>query len=127
MSRPPLCPTQHPLPLQVRSAGKDAWLCRPAPHVPELDGPEDEDSQGPATTLPPALPDSAGAGVGNLLAAGVAGGSASGDPLVAWDYRQTATVLRRRRTSFRSIREAVTAAHDGDRIVLRRGIHNGMG
>ncbi|KAL4421167.1 hypothetical protein ABPG77_003350 [Micractinium sp. CCAP 211/92] len=113
--------------LEVRSAGKDAWLCRPAPHVPELDGPEDEDSQGPATTLPPALPDSAGAGVGNLLAAGVAGGSASGDPLVAWDYRQTATVLRRRRTSFRSIREAVTAARDGDRIVLRRGIHNGMG
>ena len=50
-----------------------------------------------------------------------------GDALATWDYRQTAEVRQRRRTSFRSIKEAVTAAQDGDRILLRRGIHNGMG
>lgn len=111
----------------MRSAGEEAWLGRPAPHVPELDGPEDEDSQGPATTLPAALPDAAGAG-GALVAAGGAATPSFGDPLVAWDYRQTAAALqRRRRTSFRSVKEAVTAARDGDRIVLRCGVHNGMG
>ncbi|PRW57622.1 tetratricopeptide repeat 1 [Chlorella sorokiniana] len=136
--------------LEVRSAGEEAWLCQPAPHVPELDGPEEEDDDphGVVTTLP-ALPDSAGAGV----AAASSGGSSSGgakhaasgalvssssghgaagaavDPLVAWDYRQVAAAAAaaRRRTSFRSVLEAVTAARDGDRIILRRGIHNGMG
>lgn len=127
---PPARPRPHPAPrLQVRSAGEDAWLGRPAPHVLELDGPEDDDSMGPATTVPLPLPEAAGAGVGGAMtaAAGAAGGCTVGDPLVSWDFRQTAAVLQKRRTSFRSIREAVTAAHDGDRIVLRRGTHNGMG
>ncbi|KAL4457278.1 hypothetical protein ABPG75_012143 [Micractinium tetrahymenae] len=123
--------------LEVRSAGEEAWLGRPAPHVPELDGPEDEDRVGPATTVPLALPDSAGGGgrgaagagpSGALMAgSGATGGAAPGDPLVSWDYRRTAEVLQRRRTSFRSIKEAVAAARDGDRIILRRGTHNGMG
>ena len=31
------------------------------------------------------------------------------------------------RTSYRSIKEAVEAARDGDQIILQPGIHNGMG
>ena len=31
------------------------------------------------------------------------------------------------RTSYRSMKEAVEAAHDGDQIILEPGIHNGMG
>jgi hypothetical protein len=54
-------------------------------------------------------------------------GGKPGDALAAWDYRQTAAAKQRRRTSFRSVKEAVTAAQDGDRILLRRGTHNGMG
>ncbi len=54
-------------------------------------------------------------------------GTSEGDALATWDYRQTAAVRQRRRTSFRSVKEAVTAAQDGDRILLRRGTHNGMG
>jgi hypothetical protein len=105
--------------LQVRCAGDDAWLGGPAPHVPELDGPLDEDRIGPATTL--ALPSTSGAG------ASPAGAGSGGDVLAAWDYRQTAEVQQRRRTSYSSMREAVAAARDGDRILLRRGTHNGMG
>lgn len=111
---------------QVRSAGDEAWLCKPAPHVPELDGPEEgDDTPGDSvvTTLP-ALPDSAGAGnaaggcdgsggsaISRALAA-VSHGSAKEaavDPLVAWDYRQVAAAAAaaRRRTSFRSVKEAV--------------------
>ena len=33
----------------------------------------------------------------------------------------------RHRTSFRSLKEAVAAARDGDRILLLAGVHNGMG
>lgn len=187
----------------MRSAGDEAWLCKPAPHIPELDGPEDEDTPGDSvvTTLP-ALPDSASAGgtsggssgsaASRALAAASHGSAkeAAVDPLVAWDYRQVAAAAAaaRRRTSFRSVKEAVvrrmhctpapagcvfghaacgwiamqfsrvaslrqiegqsyvassavsthdmpsllcplpqTAARDGDRILLRRGIHNGMG
>ncbi|PSC73819.1 Small glutamine-rich tetratricopeptide [Micractinium conductrix] len=122
------------LQLEVRDAGDDAWLCGPAPHVPELDGPEGEDQVGPVTNL--ALPDVASIGStpvckpgssGALTAGASARGAGGGDPLAAWDYRQTAAVQQRRRTSFRSIKEAVAAARDGDRIILRRGIHNGMG
>lgn len=82
---------------QVRSAGPEAWLGRPAPHVLELDGPEDEDALGPATTLAPpsAAPGAGGAGPG------AGAGGHGGDALVSWDYRQTAAVAQRRRTSFR--------------------------
>ena len=107
--------------LQVRCAGDDAWLGGPAPHVPELDGTLDEDMIGPATTL--ALPSTSGAGAPSAGAASASGS----DALAAWDYRQTVEVQQRRRTSYRSIREAVAAARDSDRILLRRGTHNGMG
>lgn len=33
----------------------------------------------------------------------------------------------RQRVSFRSVKEAVAAARDGDQILLLAGIHNGMG
>ena len=33
----------------------------------------------------------------------------------------------RQRVSFRSVKEAVEAARDGDHILLLQGIHNGMG
>ena len=33
----------------------------------------------------------------------------------------------RQRVSFRSVKEAVEAARDGDQILLLRGIHNGLG
>ncbi|GAB4818117.1 hypothetical protein N2152v2_005163 [Parachlorella kessleri] len=118
--------------LEVRDAGEEAWLCRPAPYVPELDGPIDDDSHLPTTHL--ALPSpSDGAEVvaatAGLSALSLHSSSAAsrGDALATWDYRQTAGVRQRRRTSFRSIKEAVSAARDGDRILLRRGIHNGMG
>lgn len=126
--------------LEVRSAGEEAWLGGPASRVPELDGPEDEDSLLPAAMLPalPAGPTSRGGGPtisrgggggGGLALVAQRGGQAavSGDALAAWDYGQTAGALQRRRTSFRSIKEAVAAARDGDRILLRRGVHNGMG
>eukprot|EP00887_Chlorella_sp_A99_P007902 scaffold12.g7902.t1 len=119
--------------LEVRDAGEEAWLGRPAPHVPELDGPEDDDSLLPATTLalpgPSAAGGAAGATTGSAagVALSLAGGAAAADALAAWDYRQTPAALQRRRTSFRSIKEAVAAAQDGDRILLRRGVHNGMG
>ena len=48
--------------LQVRDAGEEAWLCRPAPYVPELDGPIDEDSVLPATHLALPSPSDAAAG-----------------------------------------------------------------
>ena len=31
------------------------------------------------------------------------------------------------RTSYRSVKEAVEAARDGDQVILEPGIHNGMG
>ncbi len=33
----------------------------------------------------------------------------------------------RRGTSFRSVHAAMAAARDGDHIILRKGIHNGLG
>jgi hypothetical protein len=142
---PPLThlpPNRNPPPslcTQVRYAGPEAWLCRPAPHVPELDGQEDTDGQGVVTHLPPrshggalarggSAPASALAAPGTAAGAGAAAAVGGGDPLVAWSYgRSVAAARGPRRTSFRSIKEAVEAARDGDRIVLRRGQHNGMG
>lgn len=137
LSSPELLPpvSASPLlpPTQVRSAGEEAWLGGPAPHVPELDGPLDEDAPagaGPTLALPPpGGPGAAAAGVkGSSSALALAApAGAPVDPLVAWDYRRTTAAGGRRRTSFRSIKEAVAAARDGDRILLRRGVHNGMG
>lgn len=135
--------------MQVRDAGEEAWLCKAAPHVPELDGPEDDDTVGVVTHLPLALPGTvdgtaacttggkdkisgtAGSSStqgprGALALAGAGGGgiAAAVDPLVVRDFQGQ---RRRRRTSFRSAKEAVEAAQDGDRILLRRGTHNGMG
>lgn len=124
-------PSPSPVWQQVRCAGDEAWLGGAAPHVPELDGPEDEDAVGPATTLAlPATPgggSAAGSGALAVAAASIGSGAGTTDALAAWDYRQLAGVRQRRRTSFRSMKEAVAAARDGDCILLCRGVHNGMG
>ena len=44
------------------------------------------------------------------------------DRLAPWQAQHA-----QRRTSFRSLKEAVLAAEDGDRILLGSGTHNGMG
>ena len=98
---------------QVRSAGDEAWLGGPAPHVPELDGPL-EGAEGGSQPVLSLLPGGGSVGSGTGTAALTAWGTPGG-------------ALARRRTSFRSLREAAAAARDGDRILLRRGVHNGMG
>jgi hypothetical protein len=121
---------------QVRPAGEEAWLGRPAPHVPALDGPLDEDSALPSddlTIAPPtpalaAAPAPAGAAGRALAVAAAAAATPAGDALAGWDYRADARALAaRQRTSFRCLREALGAARDGDRVLLRRGVHNGLG
>lgn len=127
--------------LEVRSAGEDAWLGRPAPHVPSLDGPLTEETALPSDDLST----SSGAGIetSGLLPSNAVDAktsipdsttsfanpsiSARADALSTWHYSDTLALARRQRTSFRSIREAVAAAQDGDRILLLRGVHNGMG
>jgi hypothetical protein len=122
--------------LEVRCAGDDAWLGGPAPHVPELDGPEDDDGDGGGgggvyhldqdTCHHPALLETQHQDVGSgalAVTTTISGTDASNtDALVSWNYSS-----KRRKTSFRSIKDAVAAARDGDRILLRSGIHNGMG
>ena len=96
--------------LEVRNAGDDAWLGGPAPHMVELDGP---------------TPDEADINLGPLLALP---SNESHHALATWQYGGAFFKgTHQRRTSFRSIKEAVSAAQDGDIIILRKGIHNGMG
>jgi hypothetical protein len=138
--------------LEVRPAGAEAWLGRPAPHVPALDGPLDDDSALPGDDLdgdggsgaeePRTLPapggDASGAAVGGgalaaptkklPLAAALPPPAPAGDALATWSAaRVAAAAARRVRTSFRCLREALAAARDGDRILLRAGVHNGLG
>ena len=132
--------------LEVRSAGDDAWLGRPAPHVPSLDGPLTEETALPSDDLSksaveeketsrhktPGLLPSASVTTPSKQSitdssAGTASISAREDGLATWHYSDAPAVVSQQRTSFRSIREAVAAARDGDRIVLLRGVHNGMG
>jgi hypothetical protein len=137
--------------LEVRPAGAEAWLGRPAPHVPALDGPLDDDSALPGDDLdgdgsngsaeePPALPAPGGEGdAGAVVGSGAAPKklplvakppppAPAGDALATWSAaRDVAATARRARTSFRCLREALAAARDGDRILLRAGVHNGLG
>lgn len=86
--------------LEVRSAGEEAWLGREAPEDPVLDR-KKETLAIDATGLPVQKNDN------------VSGGNAC-------------TAIEER-FSFRSLKEAMEAAKDGDRILLLRGIHNGSG
>jgi len=115
--------------LEVREAGKDAWLGKPAPHVPELDGPLDE-----STAL--ASDDLSCVAEGNLaevrssskaITKELDGGKAREDALVSWEYSKSSVSPQSQRTSFRCIQEAYDAARDGDRIILLKGTHNGLG
>ena len=130
--------------LEVRSAGEEAWLGRPAPHVPTLDGPLDEESALPSddlsttastatttaglllTNTPSTAPPSSSTSITPPKETSLRT-SARTDALSNWHYSDTLVAARRQRTSFRCIREAVAAARDGDRITLLRGVHNAMG
>jgi tetratricopeptide (TPR) repeat protein len=116
--------------LEVRSAGADAWLGKPAPYVPELDGVLDEQSALASDDL--SSISTQGLNIEKSiekmsLEGGLHGGeSARSDALVSWSYSKN-ELLAQERSSFRCIGEAVAAAKDGDRIVLLRGTHNGLG
>ncbi|KAL3162418.1 hypothetical protein ABBQ32_010088 [Trebouxia sp. C0010 RCD-2024] len=92
---------------QVRSAGEDAWLGRPAPEDPTLDEPQ-------AHT--PLLQLKCNEQCTDL-------DKHRTDPPQSTPLATTGM----RRASFRSVKEAVDAAQDGDQIILLPGIHNGMG
>jgi Right handed beta helix region len=131
--------------LEVRSAGDEAWLGRPAPHIPELDGPLNEETALPSddlsttTTTAAINNDGASLNISTTKAlpstSGAVGTRTSSPPDTSISARADALVTfhhnsnygENKRTSFRSIQEAVSAAQDGDRILLLKGVHNGMG
>lgn len=86
--------------LEVRSAGEEAWLGREAPEDPVLDR-KKETLAIDAMGLPVKHSENVDNGNG-------------------------CTEIEER-FSFRSLKEAMEAAKDGDRILLLRGIHNGSG
>jgi hypothetical protein len=136
--------------LEVRSAGDEAWLGRPAPHIPELDGPLTENTALPSddlsastTSTSTAVTTSAGSLNNNesnnnnrestkrlTEAPSTNNISARADSLATFHQNNHHLNLHRQklnRTSFRCIQEAISAAQDGDRILLLKGVHNGMG
>lgn len=124
--------------LEVRSAGEEAWLGRPAPHVPALDGPLTEETCLPSDdvtvasgvpTAPAALLPGPGdsSSQGAALSGAAPSLSARSDALATWHYADSITAFKKHRTSFRCIKEALAAAKDGDLILMRKGTHNGMG
>lgn len=117
--------------LEVRPAGEEAWLGKPAPYVPALDGPLDEDTALPSDDLSSTLNSIENDGSTPALVLGDVNGqstpSARGDALAQWSFSNTSLAIQSQRTSFRCIGEAYKAAKDGDRIVLLKGIHNGLG
>jgi hypothetical protein len=100
--------------LHVRSAGEEAWLGKEAPLNPLIDEVAEETS----------------------LRLGLGGGDSgdSDDDGDLLDEGTKASVIAKRKNmkgmakantlSFRSIKDAVEEAKDGDRILLLRGIHN---
>lgn len=109
--------------LEVRSAGEEAWLGKPAPHDPLLDGPLDENTALPSDDLDKVQAPTASSQEGLLTD----GTSVRGDALADWNFSNTAVAIQSRRTSFRCVKEAYDAAKDGDKIVLLKGTHNGLG
>lgn len=111
--------------LEVRSAGEDAWLGKPAPHIPELDGPLDESTALPSDDVDTiCLKNSRGVASETLNRVLP---SSKGDQLAEWNFAESQLATQANRTSFRCIKEAYEASKDGDKIVLLKGTHNGMG
>lgn len=113
--------------LEVRSAGEEAWLGKPAPHIPELDGPLDESTALPSDDLDTIQETKYSGASDALKVLGDSSHGARGDGLVDWNFAETKLAIQSTRTSYRCIKEAYEAARDGDRILLLRGTHNGMG
>jgi len=137
--------------LEVRSAGDEAWMGRPAPHILELDGPLNEDSALPSDDLSLCIPTMFGrdessdpksealpslnrtdSAISNAISTNndrINGISARADSLGTFHGQNNNNRNRQKlnRTSFRCIEEAISAASDGDRILLLKGVHNGMG
>ena len=112
--------------LHVRSAGDEAWLGGPAPYDPQLDGPEAVDPGQVVKYLSSTAGLKGDAALGAVVPLGPDGAPLQAGPapdrLVTWQAQHA-----QRRTSFRSLKEAMLAAEDGDRILLGSGTHNGMG
>lgn len=113
--------------LEVRNAGDEAWLGKPAPYVPELDGPLDESNALPSDDLSEISSGGDKAAVAMLDDRQSAQLTARQDSLAQWNYANTSLAIQSQRTSFRCLKEAYKAARDGDRIVLQKGVHNGLG
>lgn len=106
--------------LEVRDAGEDAWKMGPAPHVPALDNPQAETS---INALEDGVTDARDRVRGGTDLA-VLGGS-DGSTLASRSANAIARAhAAKQRYSYRSIHEAMDAAEDGDRILLKAGIHN---
>eukprot|EP00884_Botryococcus_braunii_P001166 jgi/Botrbrau1/1104/Bobra.0162s0005.1 len=95
--------------LEVREAGEDAWLGQPAPPNPDLDPPDNGDMSLPASVF-------------RLVDRGTRVTCGRRGPRFACGVHPAFKNL-----SFRSVRDAVAAAQDGDRVFLQPGIHNGLG
>ena len=161
--------------MQVREAGEDAWLGRPAPEDPELDCHSSDQHvrhmqiallqpQACSSTAMSLPADGHGAEVAvkgaHALLMWPQAASCTAGAMVRDSFAWTAceldceahymlAALRRQpnlkvvhaclpvsigqvrchsgRYSYRSLKEALEAARDGDQILLRRGIHNGLG
>mmetsp|Transcript_19063 Transcript_19063/g.36419 ORF Transcript_19063/g.36419 Transcript_19063/m.36419 type:complete len:640 (+) Transcript_19063:53-1972(+) len=109
--------------LEVRSAGEDAWLCKPAPADPLIDDTAGEDGEemqtlsileyGKTSTAGPPT------GADRVEAANLA--------VAKLQEHEKAITVGGKPRSFRSLKLAVEAAKDGDRILMLRGIHNFSG
>lgn len=134
--------------LEVRSAGEDAWLGRPAPYDPSRDGHLTEETALPSddlTTLSSLASSPKESSRKNIQSNSSSTTTAAvpsnifvesiqkdancknNTNLASWHYSDTLAASMNQRTSFRCLKEAMTAARDGDRILLRQGIHNGLG
>ncbi|GMH45473.1 hypothetical protein BSKO_13430 [Bryopsis sp. KO-2023] len=107
--------------LEVRDAGENAWLGLPAPDEKE---PSDV-PQLPSTSLP----------CGAIEYGGISAASASCSPSQRETVRSTALLAVNcnalnpvfHRLTFKCIHDALDESLDGDEIVLREGVHNGLG
>jgi len=97
--------------LHVRCAGEEAWLCLPAPYDALLDAPEAVSAEEAAELL--------------RLADAPEGHAQVARATHAAELVRRATAQGGvRPLSFRSLRDALAAARDGDRIILQEGHHN---
>ena len=91
--------------IYVRSAGEDAWLCKEAPTNPAFD---EEDGHTAVNE-------------NGMYTCGNADQNSSSGKY------DNSSINSKKPIHARSLLEAVEKAHDGDKILLLRGIHNGCG